>query len=101
MKFIYPFRGGGELMIAQVVNLPRVRSAVPSVDTPSQAVPQYGCFSFNEETSVELWGASLFKELWGTSLLIARPRQNFRLPVDHESSTYFIIVNFSSQVAPS
>ena len=77
-----------ELMIAQVVNLPRVRSAVPSVDTLSQAVPRYGSVSLHEVTEVALWGASLFTA-----------RQ--RLLNDHQSSTYFIILNFSNQETPS
>ena len=65
LSYIKSFSQPSDLTIAQVVNLPRGRSAVSSVDTPSQAVPRYSYFSFNEETSVELWGASLFKELWG------------------------------------
>ena len=62
-----------ELKIAQALNLPRARSAVPSVDTV---------------TEVALWGASLFTA-----------RQ--RLLNDHQSSTYFIILNFSNQETPS
>ena len=75
-------------MIAQVVNLPRVRSAVPSVDTLPQAVPQYSSVSLHKVTEVALWGASLFTA-----------RQH--LLNDHQLSTYFIILNFSNQETPS
>ena len=77
-----------ELMIAQAVNLPRVRSAVPSFGTLSKAVPRHGSFSFTEATGVELWGASLFTA-----------RQ--RLLDDHQSSTHVFNLNFSNRETPS
>jgi hypothetical protein len=63
-----------ELMIAQVLNLPRVRSAVPSVDTLSQAVPRYGSVSLNDVTEVALWGASLFTASNAFLMIINRSR---------------------------
>ena len=90
LYYFNSFYQPSDLLIAQVVNLPRVRSAVPSVGTLSKAVPLYGSFSFPEATGVELWGASIFTV-----------RQ--RLPEDRQSSafSYLIILNFSFQETPS
>jgi hypothetical protein len=88
LYFFKTFYQPSDLLIAQVVTLPRVRSAVLSVGTLSKAVPPYGSFSFTEASGVELWGASIFTV-----------RQ--RLPEDHQSSTYFVTLNFSFQETPS
>jgi hypothetical protein len=48
-----------EAKIAQVLNLPRVFSAVPIVSTLS-IVLRCNSFSFNEASGVALWGASHF-----------------------------------------
>ena len=67
-----------KLMIVQVVNLSRVRSAVPSVDILFQAVPRYGSVSLHEVTEVALWGH-----------LFSRPGNTFQMIINRAHTLSF------------